>query len=115
MQNFIPHETMENKPISNTQNIINSMALLTRINWLEQQLNYRCSDAYSEELKALKEFARNIENAASVSTYAQGANLVRDSGFEKYANEEANRTDQAPRREEFNPVDFDGITYWLPK
>ena len=106
---------MEHKPITNTQNIINSMALLTRINWLEQQLNYRCSDAYSDELKALKEFARNIENAASVSTYAQGADLIRDSGFEEYAREETHRTDQAPRREEFSPVDFDGITYWLPK
>src|SRR5688500_17384481 len=106
---------MEHKPITNTQNIINSMALLTRINWLEQQLNYRCSDAYSDELKALKEFARNIENAASVSTYAQGTDLIRDSGFEEYAREETDRTDQTPQREEFNPVDFDGVTYWLPK
>jgi hypothetical protein len=106
---------MEHKPITNTQIVINSKELLTRINWLKQQLNYRCSDAYSEELKTLNEFARNIEAAASVSTYDRGADLIRDSGFEEYAKEEAGRTDQTSPREEFNPVDFDGVTYWLPK
>ncbi|GAB1719208.1 MAG: hypothetical protein NTAFB09_09390 [Nitrosospira sp.] len=106
---------MEHKPITNTQNVINSKELLTRINWLEQQLNYRCSDDYSEELKALNAFARNIEAAASVSTYDSGVNLIRDSAFENHANgKNAEGTGKALCREDCHSVDFGGVTYWLP-
>lgn len=111
-----PDENMEHKPITNTQAVINSKALLTRINWLEQQLNYRCSDQYSEELKTLNEFARNIEAAASVSTYDRGADLIRDSELEDHASGKAGEgTSKVPRREDCHAVDFDGVTYWLPK
>ena len=58
---------MVSRPITNTENIIHSKDLFMRINWLQQQLNYRCSDDYSAELKALNAFVRNIEAAASVS------------------------------------------------
>ncbi|HVW64618.1 MAG TPA: hypothetical protein VHB01_06345 [Nitrosospira sp.] len=107
---------MEHKPITNTQDVINSKELLTRINWLEQQLNYRCSDDYSEELKALNAFSRNIEAAASVSTYDDGVNLVRDSVFEDHANGTiTERTGKALCREDCRPVDFGGVIYWLPR
>ncbi|MBA4141745.1 MAG: hypothetical protein H0X43_01815 [Nitrosospira sp.] len=103
---------MGSRPLSNTQNVINSKELLARIKWLEQQLNYRCSDEYSEELKALKEFAGNVEAAASVSTYHQGSDLVRDSYLEEYkrAREEPDKGS-----EQFSPMDFNGATYWLRK
>jgi hypothetical protein len=107
---------MEHKPITNTQNVINSKKLLTRINWLEQQLNYRCSDDYSEELKALNAFERNIEAAASASTYDSGVDLIRDSGFGDQARGTvAEGTGKGLRREDCCPVDFGGVTYWLPK
>ena len=108
---------MEHKPITNTQTVINSKELLTRINWLEQQLNYRCSDAYSEELKSLNGFARNIEDAASASTYDdRGVDLIRDSALKDYANGKiAEGPGKVPRREDCRPVDFDGVIYWLPK
>jgi hypothetical protein len=107
---------MENKPITNTRNVINSKELLTRINWLEQQLNYRCSDDYSEELKALNVFARNIEAAASVSTYDSGVDLIRDSGLGEHAGGKVTEgTGRELCREDCCPVDFGGVTYWLPK
>jgi hypothetical protein len=111
-----PDENMEHKPITNTQAMINSKELLTRINWLEQQLNYRCSDAYSEELKSLNGFARNIEDAASASTYDRGVDLIRDRALDDYANGKIREgTGNVPRREDCRPVDFDGVIYWLPK
>ncbi|SCY31441.1 hypothetical protein SAMN05216420_104210 [Nitrosospira sp. Nl5] len=104
---------MESRPITNTQNLINSRDLFARIKWLEQELNYRCSDEYSEELKALKSFVENIQANASASTYEQGADLIRDSYFQEYAKarEESDAPD-APRAA-FSPVDFNGIIYWL--
>lgn len=111
-----PDENMEHKPITNTQAMINSKELLTRINWLEQQLNYRCSDAYSEELKSLNGFARNIEDAASASTYDRGVDLIRDSALDDHASGKIGEgTGSVPRREDCRPVDFDGVIYWLPK
>lgn len=104
---------MESRPITNTENIINSRELLTRIKWLEQQLNYRCSDAYSEELKALDAFSNNIEATASVSTYEPGTDLVRDSHLEEYskAAEESGAGNTSGAA--FSPVDFSGVVYWL--
>ena len=100
---------MESKPIANTANTINSKDLFARINWLEQQLNYRCSDEYSEELKALKALAINVEGTASVSTFAPGSELVRDSYLQEYRAME----DPAKGNAQFSPVDFNGVTYWL--
>src|SRR5688500_18561650 len=100
---------MESKPISNTANIINSKDLFARIKKLEQELNYRCSDEYSEELKALKVFAENVEAVASVSTYEPGSELIRDSNMEEYKAME----EPARGNARFSPVDFNGVSYWL--
>ncbi|SCX86200.1 hypothetical protein [Nitrosospira sp. Nsp13] len=104
---------MESKPITNTARIINSGDLRTRISWLKQALNYRFSEEYSKELKALNAFERNIEPVASFSTYAPGADLIRDSDFEEYKKtmEEQNTADVS--RAAFSPVDFNGVIYWL--
>ena len=48
---------MNPRQITNTDNTINSKDLLAHIHWLEEQLNYRCSDEDSEELKTLRAFA----------------------------------------------------------
>lgn len=100
---------MEPRLITNTENIINTRDLFTRINWLEQALNYRCSDEFSEELKVLKEFAGNIEDVASVTTYDEGTDLVRDSYLEEYQAMEDPDKGNAP----LSPVDFKGVNYWL--
>ncbi|SEO60041.1 hypothetical protein [Nitrosovibrio sp. Nv6] len=100
---------MESKSITNTANIINSKDLFARINWLEQQLNYRCSDEYSEELKALKVLMENVEAVATASTYEPGSDLVRDSYLEEYKSMEEPGKGNA----RFNPVDFGGVVYWL--
>lgn len=100
---------MDSRPITNTQNIINSKALFARINWLKQQLNYHCVDEYSEELKELKELARNVEGVASVSTYEPGSDLVRDSYFEEYKK----ALEEPDGNAQFRPVDFSGVLYWL--
>ncbi|PTR10648.1 hypothetical protein C8R32_101178 [Nitrosospira sp. Nsp5] len=104
---------MESKPITNTESIINSGDLRTRISWLKQALNYRFSEEYSKELKALNAFETNIEPVASFSTYAPGADLIRDSDFEEYKKtmEEQDTTDIS--KAAFSPVDFNGVIYWL--
>jgi hypothetical protein len=105
---------MESRAIINTENIITTKELFTRIKQLEQELNYHCSDEYSKELKALKILERNVEAAATVSTYEPGSDLVRDSYLAEY--KKAVQTPQGMGNTDevrFRPVDFGGITYWL--
>ncbi|SEL23975.1 hypothetical protein [Nitrosovibrio tenuis] len=99
--------------ITNNDNIINSKDLLARIHWLEEQLNYRCSDEYSEELKTLRAFVENIEAVASVFTYERGSDLIRDSYLQEYikAMEGSDATDASGLA--LSPVDFNGVVYWL--
>ncbi len=101
---------MESSPITNNANIIRSTDLFTRINWLRQALNYRFSEAYTEELEALHGFEKNIEAVSSASTYVPGADLVRDSHLEEYR-----KSMDKPDREnvEYSRADFGGIVYWL--
>lgn len=101
---------MESGPISNTANLIHTDDLFSRIKWLEQELNYRCTDAYSEELKALKSLARTVETTTSEQTYQRSAELIRDSHLAEYRK----CLDEAARANtKFSSVDFDGVTYWL--
>jgi len=58
---------MESKPITNTESIINSGDLRTRISWLKHALNYRLSEEYSKELKVLNAFERNIVDIQLIS------------------------------------------------
>jgi len=95
--------------ITNTDNTINSKDLLARIHWLEEQLNYRCSDEYSNELKTLRAFAENIETVASAFTYEPGSDLIRDSYLQEYLK----ATEGLDGVEALSPVDFDGQVYWL--
>ena len=104
---------MVSRPITNTENIIHSRDLFTRINWLQQQLNYRCSDEYSEELKALNAFARNMETVASVSTHDSGTDLIRDSYLEEYSKTPGGSDTANSDGMAFTPVDFNGTSYWL--
>jgi hypothetical protein len=100
---------VDSAPITNSKDIINSKDLFTRINWLEQELNYRCSNEYSEELKVLQAFAKNVDTAASFSTY-EGSELVRNSYLEDYKKTLEGTDKEATR---FTPVDFHGVIYWL--
>ena len=100
---------MEPKPITNTANIIKTKDLFARSKKLEQELNYRCSDEYSEELKPLKAFAENVEAVASASTYEPGSELIRDSYMEEYKAMEARSLGNVG----FSPVNFNGVSYWL--
>ena len=105
---------MESRAIINTENIITTKELFTRIKRLEQELNYHCSDEYSKELKELEILERNVEAAATVSTYEPGSDLVRDSYLEEYKKAVQTLPDMANTSEVlFRPVDFGGITYWL--
>ncbi|MDQ3186398.1 MAG: hypothetical protein M3Q16_08120 [Pseudomonadota bacterium] len=104
---------MESKPIANMQNIINSGELFARVKWLEQELNYRCSDEYSAELKALKSFVENIQANASASTYEPGVDLIRDSCFQEYITALERSDTAATPKAAFSPVDFNGVIYWL--
>ena len=101
---------MESAPITNTADLIHTDDLFSRIKWLEQELNYRCTDEYSEELKALKSLARTIETTTSEQTYQRSAELIRDSYLAEYRKD----LDETARANvKFSSVDFDGVTYWL--
>ena len=58
---------MQSGPITNTADLIHTDDLFSRIKWLEQELNYRCSDEYSEELKALNVWTVGLDASASES------------------------------------------------
>ena len=101
---------MESAPITNTADQIHTDDLFSRIKWLEQELNYRCTDEYSEELKALKSLARTIETTTSEQTYQRSAELIRDSYLAEYRKD----LDETARANvKFSSVDFDGVTYCL--
>lgn len=104
---------MNPRQITNMDNTINSKDLLARIHWLEEQLNYRCSDEYSEELKTLRVFAENIEAVASVSTYGAGSDLIHDNYLQEYTNATEGSGTADASRSAFSPVDFNGEIYWL--
>lgn len=112
---------MKSTPITNKQNIINSRELFTRVNWLEKELNYRCSDEHSEELKTLKAFVENVQVDASASTYEPGSDLIRDSYFQEYikAMKESGGPGAPGASDKpeaaFSPVKFNGVIYWLPQ
>jgi hypothetical protein len=101
---------MESGPISNTADLIHTDDLFARIKWLEQELNYRCTDEYSEELKALKSLARTVETTTSEQTYQRSAELIRDSYLAEYRK---GLDETARANTKFSSVDFDGVTYWL--
>jgi hypothetical protein len=101
---------MQSGPITNTADLIHTDDLFSRIQWLEQELNYRCSDEYSEELKALKSLARTVDTTTSERTYQRSAELIRDTHLPEYRK----GLDEAARANtKFSSVDFDGVTYWL--
>ena len=49
---------METGPITNNADVIHTDDLYSRIKWLEQELNYRCTDEHSRELQALMALAK---------------------------------------------------------
>jgi len=99
--------------ISKTDNVINTKDLLARINWLEQALNYRCSDEYSEELKALRTLEEHIEAVASTATYEEGSDLIRDNYLQEYMRATESADSEGVSGSAFSPIDFDGEIYWL--
>jgi hypothetical protein len=101
---------MQSGPITNTADLIHTDNLFSRIQWLEQELNYRCSDEYSEELKALKSLARTVETTTSERTYQRSAELIRDSHLPEYRK---GLDEVARANTKFSSVDFNGVTYWL--
>jgi hypothetical protein len=102
-----------NGAISNSDNVINTKKLLARIHWLEQALNYRCSDEYSDELKMLRALAEHIESVASPTAYEEGSDLVRDSYLQQYMSSAESTNPESVSRLAFSPINFDGEIYWL--
>jgi hypothetical protein len=99
--------------MSNTDNVINTKALLARVNWLEQALNYRCSDEYSEELKKLRELAEQVEAVASPTAYEEGSDLIRDGYLQQYMKAIESADPESISGLTFSPINFDGAVYWL--
>ena len=99
--------------ISNTDDVINTKDLLARISWLEQELNYRCSDDYSEELKKLRALAEQVEEIASPTAYEEGSYLIRDSYLQQYMKAIESADPKSVSGLTFSPVNFDGEIYRL--
>ena len=56
---------MEPGPITKNADVIHTDDLYSRIKWLEQELNYRCTDEHSRELQALMALAKSVEATTS--------------------------------------------------
>jgi hypothetical protein len=101
---------MESRRITNTADLIHTDELFSRIKWLEQELNYRCTDEHAKELQALMALAKSVETTTSEQTYQRSAELIRDSYLPTYRK----GLDEAARGNvQFSSVDFGGVTYWL--
>lgn len=111
-------------------NVIDSRDVIARIEELESvQEDDNFLEDEAEELKVLKEFAAQGENASPDWTF--GATLIHDSYFEEYAREFAEEIGAMPNTDswpgycidwaqaaeelqvDYTPVDFDGETYWV--
>ena len=99
-------------PISNSDNVINTKDLLARIHWLEEALNYRCTDEYSEELKRLRTLAEHVESVASQTTYEEGSDLIRDSYLQQYMKTSGSANHESAASA-LSPINFNGEIYWL--
>lgn len=102
---------METGPITNKADLIHTDDLYSRIKWLEQELNYRCTDEHSKELQALMALAKNLETITTLeSTYQRSGELIRDSYLPIYRQ----GLDEVARGNvQFSSVDFGGVPYWL--
>ena len=117
----------QTKPISNTEDYIDSRDIVERINYLE--IGEPDVDE-TEELESLRSLVEELKNCAGDSP-EDGITLVRDSYFEDHAQELAedigaidrNATwplycidwTQAARdlQMDYSSVEFDGVTYWV--
>lgn len=125
------------KPISNSEDVIDSRDVIARIEELkDDQETYDDRDIWAqmypdeaEELEALEKLAEEGENDAA--EWEDGAILVRDSHFETYAEElaeELGLTHDDQRwpythidwaaaandlKQDYSEIEFDGVTYWV--
>lgn len=127
--------------ISNSDDIIDSRDIITRIEELETEIEDALADAEEdennkvdlsqeqEELKALKELAEEASGYSSDWQY--GCTLIRESNFEDYARQLAEDIGAIDRdanwpnnhidweaaadelRIDYTEVDFDGVTYLI--
>ena len=115
------------KEITNSEDIIDSRDVISRIEWLEDGEDI--DDDEKAELKALKELAEEASGYAE--DWIHGEALIRDTYFKTYAQELAydigaidrNATwptsyidwDQATRelQMDYTSVSFDGEDYWI--
>jgi len=118
------------KEISNHDDIIDSRDIIERIDELESDFEDGTrDDSEKDELKVLKELAKEGEDYSSDWKY--GETLIRDTYFKDYAMELAEDIgainsdsnwpnncidwDQAARelQMDYTMIDFDGIDYWI--
>ena len=125
-----------NKSISNSDDVIDSRDIIERIEELQAEKEDLEGEELAEwetengeELKALEELAKEGEDYSS--DWPHGAPLIRDSYFEKYAQELAEEIgaidkstswpnncidwEQAARelQMDYSCISFDGIDYWI--
>jgi antirestriction protein len=122
-------------PIYNTDDIIDSRDVIDRITDLlaliadaeELDSVEPATDEERDELLALQSLA---EQASGASDWQYGEQLIRDSYFQTYARELADELDSAPAQtwpyqhvdweaaanelqQDYTPVEFAGVTYWI--
>ena len=114
------------KPITNTEDTIDTRDILERINWLEPQE----PELYEDETKELTTL-KNLIEQLDEEELEYDVQLIRDSYFIVYAQELAedigaiNRDAQWPLeyidwgaaadalKMDYSTVDFDGVEYWV--
>jgi hypothetical protein len=114
-------------PIDNTSDTIDSREVIDRIEYLEALDSL--DDAERAELRDLRALAEEAEPYASDWRY--GETLIRESHFERYAEELAYDCGMVPKglawpmtcidweqaarelQHDYTPVDFDGVTYYV--
>lgn len=114
-------------PISNTEDVIDSLDIIDRIEALTNDPERTAAEC--KELEALTSLASECDDASPDWSY--GVTLVRDSYFVTYASEYADDIGATDRnaswpftcidweqaadelKMDYTAVDFDGVTFWV--
>jgi hypothetical protein len=115
--------------IDNSENVIDSRAIVTRIDELEAYAEEALEEDEKEELRILRVFKANVEQIAS-EDFEDGLTLIRDSYFNRYCQEMCSDIGALPKNlpsyividweatahnlmADYSVAEFDGVEYYV--
>jgi hypothetical protein len=116
--------------ITSSDDVIDSRDVIARIEYLEECVNdYGSGNLDLSEIEELNNLKKLADECKYAEDWQYGAALIRDSCFRDYARELVEECGYIPKdlphwieinweatalnvRQDYTPVEFDGVTYW---